>query len=226
MILSLRGRALAWKKLADWAAIEKAIKSGLGYAAVAEAHGITRQAVWKKAMAEGWISEEMTDEPTPKGAWLIAIRQTDICKAQEKRDEGQGTAVTTYGVPFDSSLAASICRAIARGDSEKVAIDRSGFDRPTWEAWKRTDPTFAAVVRRARAECAAGLRQDIRGHAKRDWRAAQYLLEKTEDTAEYVTNAENGIGGGIQVTINVSRDESVAINAGVKNVIDVTPEKP
>jgi len=211
--------------MADWKAIEAAIESGRGYAAVAEEHGITRQAVWKKSMAEGWVSQEVSDEPTPKGAWLIAVRQTDICKAQEARDEGTGTSVVTYGVPFDAAAAAGVLRAIARGDSEKVAVDRAGVSRGEWEGWKRSDEGFSRVVRRARAECAAILRQEIRGHTKRDWRAAQYLLEKTDDTSEYVSNVEGGGGGGIQVTINVSRDENVAINAGVRNVIDVTPEK-
>lgn len=209
--------------MADWKAIEAAIKSGLGYAAVAQEHGISRQAVWKKAMAEGWVSEEATDEPTPKGAWLIAVRQTDICKAQELRDEGTGTSVVPYGLAFDAAAAASVLRAIARGDSEKVAVDRAGVSRGEWEAWKRADEGFGRVVRRARAECAAILRQEIRGHTKRDWRAAQYLLEKTDDTVEYVNNPEGGGGGGIQVTINVSRDENVAINAGVRNVIDLNP---
>ena len=60
-----------------------------------------------------------------------------------------------------------------------------------------------------------------------DWKAAQYLLEKTEETAGFVKEPAQQAAGGIVVNLNITRDESVALKLGVREpeVIDVTPDE-
>ena len=200
---------------------------------LAKSHGVTRQAVGYRAKNEGWkVAEDVQEERRAdvRAGWLERVKSTSLGAAADPRtlsDLDPSVPAALYGRVFHPNAAAEILAKIAVGDGEKVAIALAGVDAATWSAWLKVDRGFEALVMAARAQAARKLRGKIMQASDYDWKAAQYLLEKTEETAGFVKEPAQQGTGGIVVNLNISRDESIALKLGVREpeTIDVTPDK-
>lgn len=220
----------------DWEALKALYERGMSMGEIARRNGVTRQAVGYRAKVEGWkVAPDVQAERKEAGVlrWLERVRETEIGRAAEPRTPDEldpSIPAVAWGRDFHCRAVAHALAGICEGEGEKVALAVTGIDRQKWNAWQKVDKSFQAVVMAARGMAAQRLRKRIDAASEYDWKAAQYLLEKTEETVEFVHQPDQGAGPkGITVNLNIARDESVAISLGVKEapkVIDITPEKP
>lgn len=202
---------------------------------IARRNGVTRQAVGYRVKQEGWkvapdVQEERRGVQVKR--WLDRVYQTTLGKASDPRegeDWDPSAPALLWARDFHARPVAHVLAAIAEGEGEKVAIALSGIEKNKWNAWQKVDREFQALVMAARAAAARKLRGHIAAAAEADWKAAAYLLEKTEETAEFVHQPDQQAGqGGIVVKLSIARDEQVALSLGVKEaapLIDVTPQQ-
>lgn len=201
---------------------------------IARRNGVTRQAVGYRVKQEGWkVAQDVQEERrgVQVKRWLDAVYRTTLGKASDPR-EGESwdpsAPALLWARDFHARPVAHVLAAIADGEGEKVAIALSGIEKAKWQAWQKVDREFQAIVMAARAAAARKFRGQIAAAAEADWKAAQYLLEKTEETAEFVHQPEQKEAGGIVVRLSIARDEQVALSLGVKEaapLIDVTPRQ-
>lgn len=217
----------------NWADLRQRYERGESMRAIAKAAGVTHQAVSYRAKTEQWrVADDVQEERRAdiRATWLERVKSTELGAAANPRtlaDLDPSVPAALYGRVFHPAAAAEILARIADGDGEKVAIALAGVDGATWSAWLKVDRGFESLVMSSRAQAARKLRGKIMNAADYDWKAAQYLLEKTEETAGFVKEPSQQGVGGIVVNLNISRDENVALKLGVREpeVIDVTPEK-
>lgn len=71
-----------------------------------------------------------------------------------------------------------IVELIANGCSYAEAAAAVGIHRDTFRVWRKTDPVFSAVIKRAEAEAVAKMVGTITRAAERTWQAAAWWLER------------------------------------------------
>ncbi len=217
----------------NWPELRARYERGESMRAIAKAAGVTHQAVSYRAKTEQWrVADDVQEDRRAdvRAGWLERVKSTDLGAAADPRtlaDLDPTVPAALYGRVFHPNAAAQILASVADGDGEKVAIALAGVEGATWSAWLKVDRGFEALVMAARASAAKKLRGKIMQATDYDWKAAQYLLEKTEETSGFVKEPAQQAVGGIVVNLNITRDESVALRLGVREpeTIDVTPEK-
>jgi hypothetical protein len=75
-----------------------------------------------------------------------------------------------------------ILEALSMGATEKVAAGIAGIDPKTLTRWKQEDPKLAMEIHARRSQKAAELIQSIGTAAKKDWKAASWMLERNPAT--------------------------------------------
>lgn len=93
----------------------------------------------------------------------------------------------------------TVLNAIRFGLPVYAAAAYAGITEPTLANWRRQHPDFDEQVKQARAECSLYYLQQIHRAAKRDVRAAIWLLEHT--VPEFAQPAKASIDGKIEVRV-------------------------
>lgn len=71
-----------------------------------------------------------------------------------------------------------ICELIGEGCSYAEAARASGIHPDTFRVWRKTDPAFSALIKRAEAEAVAKMVGTITKAAAKTWQAAAWWLER------------------------------------------------
>lgn len=79
---------------------------------------------------------------------------------------------------YSVELVGKICRALAGGGTVAYACRAARICPSTYKNWLKLYPEFAEAVGRAQAESELALVEQLKEHAKSDWRAARFLLER------------------------------------------------
>ena len=105
---------------------------------------------------------------------------------------------------------------VAGGMPVTLAAPAAGLDPSQVASWRKGEPRFDSLIRRARALAAQRLVRKMMDSD--DWRASAWMLERNVAREEFRQEAAQE---KLVIEINVSRDQAIAAKHGV---IDVTPE--
>jgi hypothetical protein len=122
---------------------------------------------------------------------------------------------------FDRNLfpygeVAQFLHNVGEGMPVVLAAPAAGIDAQQVASWRKVEPRFDQLIRRARALAARRLVRNIT--QSDDWRASAWMLERNVAREEFRQEAAQE---KLVIEINVSRDQAIAAKHGV---IDVTPE--
>lgn len=202
----------------DWAAIKARALAGETFGRIANDFPVSRHAIEKRAKKEMWLENAEQDPAFMPARWLPLIQKCGLA-AKVHKHPGR------FSGTFRADVAACVLSDMAYGNSMQTACALHGVSKDEFRSWRAADTAFDSLVRAAIAECRRSLMGAIKDHAQNDWKAAAWLLERLPDHKEEFAAAEMAAGkGGITVNISVRRDETLAIEGGVREVIDVTPE--
>jgi hypothetical protein len=178
----------------DWGAIQRLYEDGHTAYAIAQMQGMpTKQAISYRAKRGNWEANKVIAQALPP---LPTTRQ-------------------------DKATPECIARILGRlrsGATLRLACAAEGITDSWLRQLRAEEPALDAQVQSAMAEYVAGKVRQIETAADRDWKAAAYLVDRHPlAREEYRTRETDKAGPGIQIVLNIQRDEPEAI--------DVTPEK-
>lgn len=177
----------------NWIAIKASWESGTTSYQLAKDYPITRQAIDKRAKAEGWSRDAGFQQP---GGWLGVACQTNII------DEPR--------VGATPELLAGVLEAVSQGGTQEIAARAAGISPDTLRRWCERDKSLANAIDAAKSQRALKRMQNIDKAGDRgDWKASAYLLERDD-----LTKASFGghSSGGVTIVLNIPREP-----------VDITP---
>jgi hypothetical protein len=154
----------------------------------------TKQGIGRRAKVEGWVKGN-------GNALTVATELPIVKRALALAGPSKATA----------ERLAFVLDLVARGSSEALASTAAGINKATLRRWKHDDPQLAEQLRQARAGKLADWIGCIDDATSRDWKAADRLLQQASDATDWQAQEH----GGIQVLININRDQ-----------VTVDPAKP
>lgn len=184
--------------LVSWNAIKAAWESGTTSYQLAKDYPITRQAIDKRAKAEGWSRDAGNQQP---GGWLGVACQTNII------DEPR--------VGATPEKLAGILESISAGATQEIAARAHGISPDTLRRWIERDKALEHAIDAARGQRAIKRMKSVEAaHERGDWKAAAYLLERDDMTKTQFGGHQGA--GGITIVLNIPREpESIAIEGSV-----------
>jgi hypothetical protein len=179
----------------DWNAIQRLYEDGHTAYAIAQMEGMpTKQAISYRAKRGNWDQNKVVAQALPP---LPTTRQ-------------------------DKATPECIARILGRlrsGATLRLACAAEGITDSWLRQLRSEEPALDAFVESAMADYVAGRISQIQSAADRDWKAAAYLVDRHPLAREEYRTRETTKGeGGIQIVLNIQRDEH--------ETIDVTPESP
>lgn len=186
----------------DWTAIERRVRDGEPYRAIAahltaDGTPISHNAIMKRAKKEGWV--------------VSAERWKREVKAAVTGNQAVTAPVTDHRpVMFNKDtpeIRALILADLERGLGYTAAAERNGVSANSLRRWCEADDVFAG-------QCQAAIRSFEARHVDRidqasgrgDWKASAFLLAKNPTTKQDYGDTE-AKGGGPQfvVVLNIPR---------------------
>lgn len=79
---------------------------------------------------------------------------------------------------YNAQVVELVCGALANGGTVAFACNEAGISKSTFKNWRNIYPEFKDAVRKAEAESEGALVHQLKEHARSDWRAAKFLLER------------------------------------------------
>lgn len=147
----------------------------------------TKQGISKRAKAEQW-SKGVKNGITVASKLPIVQRALSLTGP---------TKCTAERVGF-------VLELIARGSTPKLAATAAGISDKTLTRWSQEDPQLAEQIRQARAGKLAEWIGYIDRAAVTDWKAADRLLQTSQEAEGFQPHQRES--GGITVVLNIDRD--------------------
>jgi hypothetical protein len=172
----------------DWQQVRRRYEDGATAYAISRDLGgrPTKQGIAKRAKAEGWQKGV--------GSALTVAAELPIVKR----------ALSLTGpVKCTAERIAFILELVASGSTEKLAASAAGINPATLKRWKSDDPQLSEQLRQARAGKVAEWIGHIDRAASRDWKAADRLLQASDEAEAFSPQMGSG---GITVVLNIDRD--------------------
>ena len=176
----------------DWSNIRLKYELGQTCYKIAQEMGgrPSKQAIAKRAKREGW--EQTLDQGTDRLPIIVSALKIN---SRILTDELLQTVLGMIGI----------------GSSEAMACQAAGINPGTWIDWKHQDERLQNAVQRARAGKLSEWIGRIDKAARKDWKAAQALLQSAPET-----KGDFGKDAGpskLEVVININREApGVTIN--------------
>ena len=194
----------------DWIEIRRMVlEEGTPLRQLAVRYSVSRQAIHKRAMKEGWIVPKQVRTP------LLESRLI------ESGTLGHVAWKATPGV-----LAAYV-KHLSEGMPKRTAAAMVGVARQTIEEWRDKDKNFDAACQAATAHWAKTRIKNINNAGDRgDWRADSWLLERHPETRTDFQGPKAEGGTTIQVVLNIPLPKLAlpGDDAKVIEVVTVTDE--
>lgn len=154
----------------DWGAVEAAYRAGGQVLAIAEAHGISRQAIYRRAEAGGWQRDVAAAVRTVRTRKLLQLPREYAppvveCAEQEQLDAAvEAAAVTQVAIVTAHQVAAAKLRRAIAQQIDDLAAAGNGLIG----AEKLTLPVRASTARQLAASLASVVDVERRAHGITD----------------------------------------------------------
>ncbi len=174
-------------KSIDWARIKLRYEAGESATSISESLGgrPTRQGIMKHVHRENWSQDQ-------ENGITVAEKLPIVQRAQALSGP---TKCTAERVGF-------MLEMIGRGANQTIAARAAGIVPETLKRWVREDPQLGERIRQARAGKLCEWFSRIDDAATHDWKAADRLLQTSNEVDGYGPKE----GAGINVVINIDRD--------------------
>ena len=122
------------------------------------------------------------------------------------RSNGNGrTTNTPKGIAWDRDpeIPRTICRALKAGSGIGEAARAAGIGHRTLNQWRKDHAKVADAVTRARARGRARRLRIVQYHARKDWRAAAWMLERENPkrySQKHIIDAKLTHAGAVEIT--------------------------
>jgi hypothetical protein len=177
----------------DWNAIQRLYEDGRTAYAIAQMEGMpTKQAISYRAKRGNWDQNKVVAQALPPLPTISPSKATPECVSR-------------------------ILSHLRNGATLRLACAQEGITDAYLRDLRNREPALDAQVQSAMAAYVAGKVRQIETAADRDWKAAAYLVDRHPLAREEYRTRETTKGeGGIQIVLNIQRDEH--------ETIDVTPD--
>ena len=179
----------------DWAAIEAGWRAGETMGSLGRRHGVSRQAISKRARKEGWTP---SDDALAIAATTTAQRIARPVTGPDHRLAASGTR--------SPAVMQRVLDILATGGTIPLAARRIGMSPDNLRDWLRDDEPFRLAADAAAAEFGSGLVERIADAGKRgDWRADAHLLDRHPATRdEFGPRHAEGVQGPGPILIQIN----------------------
>lgn len=196
----------------DWAEIEARFNNGLSAYTLAKEYDISRQAINKRAIREGWPA--VKHKVKLARAVVKAVRQPEVTKkvtSEVTTEARQPLAIPItrhrHVQKFDKDTVETreaILALLRDGNPKVIATQASGVSLETFNMWLKNDLILSAMVREAESMAVVQRLQNIQKAGNRgDWKADSWYLERTHRETFGSNEIKNG---ALAVQINIHRD--------------------
>jgi hypothetical protein len=180
----------------DWEFIRLRWESGESSYAIAKALGRpTKQGIDKRIKREAWVR---------KDNGITVARQLSI--VERARAIGNGSKATAERIGL-------LLELMGKGSTAKLACSVVGISADTLTKWQAIDPQLTEQIRQARNGKVAEWFSHIDMAAKRDWKAADRLLQSAPEAENWQGTGHGS--GGITVVLNIDRDGAMPAKSRV-----------
>ena len=170
------------RKRYDWHYIRALFETGqTAYQIAKRPDAPSKQAIQKRANAEGWIKPDQGQSRLP----IVA------------------KALTVNSERLTDELLAVLLDLIANGATREVACAACGISTETLRRWCHEDSRLGEMLDRARAGTVAGYLGTVHQAQHKDWKAATWMLTNAPDTRDHFGAGKHD--GKVEVVINIDR---------------------